>query len=361
MSNEQRARVLVVGCGRMGNSHARAFKAVDDYDVVGLVDRSPEARETLRTLLGGGPATFADMESGLAAVRLDVVAICTLPDSHEALGIRALEAGAHVFLEKPLATTVAGARRVVSAARKRGRKLVVGYILRHHPSWIRFVEVARTLGKPLAMRMNLNQQTQGEAWEAAKGLMRFLSPIADCGVHYVDVMCQMTGAHPQRVSAIGARLSEEIADDMYNYGQLQVAFDDGSVGWYEAGWGPMISETAHFVKDVMGPLGSVSIVAEHAGADADNIEAHTRTGALRVHYAERGANGHFARPDDVIDLHDEPTHDELCRREQRFLLQAIREDLDLTSHLEDAVNSLKIVLAADKSVRTGRTVVLRGR
>ena len=40
---------------------------------------------------------------------------------------------------------------------------------------------------------------------------------------------------------------------MYNYGQLQVTFDDGSVGWYEAGWGPMMSETAFFVKDVIGP------------------------------------------------------------------------------------------------------------
>ena len=46
-------------------------------------------------------------------------------------------------------------------------------------------------------------------------------------------MCQMTRAKPVRVSAIGARLSDEIADGMYNYGNLQVTFDDGSVGWYE--------------------------------------------------------------------------------------------------------------------------------
>ena len=45
-----------------------------------------------------------------------------------------------------------------------------------------------------------------------------------------------------------------------NYGMLQVTFDDGSVGWYEAGWGPMMSETAFFVKDVISPNGCVSIV-----------------------------------------------------------------------------------------------------
>ncbi len=51
--------------------------------------------------------------------------------------IAAMEAGADVFVEKPLATTVADAERVVAAARKHGRKLVIGYILRHHPSWVR--------------------------------------------------------------------------------------------------------------------------------------------------------------------------------------------------------------------------------
>ena len=85
--------------------------------------------------------------------------------------------------------------------------------------------------------------------------MQSMSPIVDCGVHYVDVMCQMTRSRPVRVSAIGARLAGDIAEGMYNYGQLQVVFDDGSVGWYEAGWGPMMSETAFFVKDVVGPEG----------------------------------------------------------------------------------------------------------
>ena len=58
-----------------------------------------------------------------------------------------------------------------------------------------------------------------------KNLMTAMSPIVDCGVHYVDVMCQMTGATPVRVHAIGARLTDEVAPDMYNYGHLHVAFE----------------------------------------------------------------------------------------------------------------------------------------
>ena len=256
-----------------------------------------------------------------------------------------MEAGAHVFVEKPLALTVESAQQVVETAKRTKRKLVIGYILRHHPSWTKFVEIARQLGTPLVFRMNLNQQSTGENWEGHKRLLESFSPIVDCGVHYVDIMCQMTPARPTRVHALGAHLSTEVS--MYNYGMLQVAFDDGSVGWYEAGWGPMMSETAFFVKDVIGPKGSVSIVmAESAGSvKSDDINAHTKTNQILWHHADP------ARSDERIDMTDEPDHDALCEREQRFLLKAIDWDLDLTEHMDDGVKSLRIVLAADESVR----------
>ena len=87
-----------------------------------------------------------------------------------------------VFLEKPVAVTVAEAEEVVAAAKAARRKLVVGYILRVHPTWAKFVETARTLGKPLVMRMNLNQQSSGEMWKTHTSLMDSMSPIVDCGV-----------------------------------------------------------------------------------------------------------------------------------------------------------------------------------
>jgi predicted dehydrogenase len=235
---------------------------------------------------------------------------------------------------------------------------VIGYILRHHPTWVRFIEVARSLGKPLVMRMNLNQQSDAQGWLLHKNLMLSASPLVDCGVHYVDVMCQMTGSQPLRVSAIGARLSEELVPGMYNYGQLQVVFEDGSVGWYEAGWGPMMSETAYFIKDVSGPKGCVSIAAENTEAQSDDINRHTKAEGLHLHHAALDETGHFRSKDEYIDMHDAPDHEGLCENEQRYLLRSIREDLDLSGHVADAVNSLRIVLAADESVRTGRVVEL---
>jgi predicted dehydrogenase len=190
--------------------------------------------------------------------------------------------------------------------------------------------------------------------------MKSLSPIVDCGVHYIDVMCQMTRSRPLQVTAIGARLTNDIPEGNYNYGQLQIRFEDGSVGWYEAGWGPMMSETAFFVKDVIGPKGSVSIVAKEASGKgkSDSVESHTKTESLRWHHADINEQNEFVKTDEWIDLTDEPDHQELCNREQAYFLKAIVEDIDLTDHIDDAVNSLKIAFACDESVRTGSAIKL---
>lgn len=353
--NSPKIRVLVVGCGNMGASHARAYSEIDEFEIVGLVSPNDD-REALGDELGVTDR-YSNYEEALLSAKPDAVAICTYPDTHAAYAIKALEAGSHVFVEKPLADTIQNAQSVIDKAKQVGKKVLVGYILRHHPSWMKFVEISQTLGKPLVMRMNLNQQSSGDMWQVHQRLMSSMSPIVDCGVHYVDMMCLMTRSRPIRVHAIGAHLSDCINDHMYNYGQLQVVFEDGSIGWYEAGWGPMVSEAAFFIKDVIGPNGCVSIVSA-GDSKSDDVDSHTKTNRLLLHHSQLDSFGKFARADENIDMTDEPAHQELCNREQRYFLKAIRENLDMTSHLHDAINSLRVVLAADESIKTGKTVEL---
>lgn len=352
-------RILVVGCGNMGASHAMAYHTIEGFEICGLVSRG-KSKEILNAQLGNKYDLFNDMEEAMRVTKPEAVCISTYPDTHEVFAVKAFEQGCHVFIEKPLADSVEGAVRVVKAAKQAGKKLVVGYILRHHPSWQIFIELSHGLGKPLVMRMNLNQQSDGDKWAVHRNLMGTISPIVDCGVHYIDVMCQMARSKPLQVYAIGARLTEDIPAGNYNYGQLQIRFEDGSVGWYEAGWGPMISETAFFIKDVFGPKGSVSIVAKEAGSSGNSasIEAHTKTESLRVHHADLDEKGRFSKEDTWINLKDEPGHQELCNREQEYFLKSINEDNDLSDHMEDAVNSLRIAFACDESVRTGKVVFL---
>jgi predicted dehydrogenase len=350
-------RVIVVGIGNMGRSHALAYHKISGFELVGLVDRLPDKREDLSDELGGIPQ-FDDFDTAMAATKPDAVCICTYPDTHAELARKSLLVGAHVFVEKPLAVSVEQASDLVQLAQKGNKKLVVGYILRVHPSWKKFIEISHTLGKPLVMRMNLNQQSSGNTWLTHLNLMKSMSPIVDCGVHYVDVMCQMTRSKPIRVHAIGARLSDQISSEMYNYGQLQVIFEDGSVGWYEAGWGPMMSEVSFFVKDVIGPKGCVNIMDAEKSGQSDDIDGHTQTNRLKIHYSEIDDKHELTIPDEIINTEDEPDHQGLCDLEQDFFYNSIINDVDLSDHQEDAVNSLRIVLAADESYRTGKVIDL---
>ncbi len=356
-------RILVVGVGNMGVSHANAYHKLDGYEIVGLMSRSIKSRSDLPEHLAGYPR-FEDFDQAMAATKPDAVSINTWPNTHAEYALKAIDANCHVFMEKPIATNIEDGEKVVAAARAKNRKLVLGYILRVHPSWMKFLEVGKTLGKPLVMRLNLNQQSSGPAWAWHKNLIDSLIPIVDCGVHYVDVMCQLTGAKPVRVHGIGAKLWADAAKP--NYGHLHVTFDDGSVGWYEAGWGPMMSEEAFFVKDVVGPNGAVSIVANQAArgedmdlSDSASIDKHTKTDAIRLHHATVDPKTkEFSKPDELMSMSDEPDHQELCDREQEFFLKAMREDLDLTESMDAAVNSLRIVLAAEESIEKEQAVHL---
>jgi predicted dehydrogenase len=347
----------------MGASHASAYHRLDGFEIVGLMSRSLKGKKVPDELKGY--PLYEDFDQALKEAKPDAVSINSWPNTHAEYAIKAIEAGCHVFLEKPIATNIEDAEAVVAAARKHKRKLVLGYILRVHPSWIKFIEMGKTLGKPLVMRLNLNQQSSGPAWHWHKNLIDSLIPIVDCGVHYVDVMCQLTGAKPVRVHGIGAKLWAEADKD--NYGHLHVTFDDGSVGWYEAGWGPMMSDQAYFVKDVIGPKGAVSIVANQSDrsgkeaaelSDSADIDKHTKTDAIKIHHAAVDKDKNWSKPDEIFSMTDEPGHQELCDREQEFFLRAIREDLDLSESMDAAVNSLRIVLAAEQSIEQKKAIEL---
>jgi predicted dehydrogenase len=126
----------------MGRSHALAYHRHPGFEIV----RAGQPLDTALHEELAGYQILPEFAPALRELKPDLVSINTYSDSHADFAVMALEQGAHVFVEKPLATTVADAERVVAAAKANGRKLVVGYILRHHPSWVRFIAEARKLG-----------------------------------------------------------------------------------------------------------------------------------------------------------------------------------------------------------------------
>ena len=352
MSDE--TKVLSVGAGFMGILHAKAYEQIAGVRNVGIITRNYSSSEKLADILGGDIPRFTNFEEALEQTSPDAVAISTYTDSHYDYVSAALNRGLHVFVEKPLAETIDQSQKLFDLANRVNRKLYVGYILMTHPSWNKFTDIAHKLGKPLAMRMNLNQQTKGDFYDTLYNIMQVQSPIVDCGVHYVDIMYQMAQCRPVRVHAIGCRNWDLVPEHIYNYGQLQVEFEDGSVGWYEAGWGPMMSETAYFIKDIVGPEGAVSICP--AKGRSDDKDHHVEANTIIRHYAEQ-KDKEFIREDEVIHI-EEPDHDGLALLEQQAFIDCIRNDTDMSSHQDRVMTSLRIVFAADQSQKTKQVVEL---
>src|SRR5262245_66588300 len=97
---ERKVRVLVVGVGKMGASHAKAYESIDGFELVGLMSRSIGRRTDLPAQLAAVPR-FESFDRALKAVRPDAVSINTYPDTHASYALRAFDAGCHGFLEKP--------------------------------------------------------------------------------------------------------------------------------------------------------------------------------------------------------------------------------------------------------------------
>ena len=206
------------------------------------------------------------------------------------------------------------------------------------------------------MRMNLNQQSFGKEWALHKTFIANMPPLVDCGVHYVDVMCQMTRSKPKLVQGIAANICRDRPEETQLRGPARGL--RGQLGGIVRGRvGPMMSKTAYFVKDVIGPKGCVSIERDPT-VDPSDVSKHSDVSGILVHSAEANATGYAAKKDQFIKMDDEPDHNELCKREQAYLLKAITEDIDLTDFVADAVNSLKVCFAAVESYTCGKAIKL---
>ena len=132
----------MVGLGYWGPNLARNVAQLPGVRLAWCCDTEPGARERIAPLLGS--ARFSDsLEEVLADQELDGVLLATPVATHAELAIRALQAGKHCFVEKPLAQSVADAERVLEAARASGRVLMVGHLLEYHPG----VACARGAGR----------------------------------------------------------------------------------------------------------------------------------------------------------------------------------------------------------------------
>ncbi|MGH8899566.1 MAG: Gfo/Idh/MocA family protein [Egibacteraceae bacterium] len=197
-------RVGVVGCGYWGAKHVRVLQSLAAVEQVALIDPLPAARATLGKAF---PAllSFSDLEEALAHVNALVIA--TPPSTHATLGLRALRAGKHVLIEKPLATNAKDAQALVEAAETNGMTLMVGHTFVYNPAVWRLREIVASgeLGDihyidTARLNLGMYQQDVNVVWD-----------LAPHDVSIVDYILQST---PQRVHAWGGLHAHSFLEDV---------------------------------------------------------------------------------------------------------------------------------------------------
>ena len=214
MASTTPLRVGIVGCGQAARIHLGRLEALPEVRLVGVADPSPDAARVLLGPRADAVPTFADHRELLRATTPDAVAIFTPHRAHYRPALDALQAGCHVFIEKPLSTNPQEAVDIVGLARGRSRKVGVGHQYRLSPS---FLEARRLLAAGAIGTLRLVTATLARPWLAEHSGPEDswrLDPkvsgggiLADTGDHLIDTLVWTTGRAAVEVAALQARNS----------------------------------------------------------------------------------------------------------------------------------------------------------
>lgn len=219
-------RAAVVGLGTMGRNHVRVWRdEIDGVELVAVADPDPAA--LARTVDAGGPTGYLNPEELFANERPDVVSIVAPTSLHRDVTIAALEAGAHVLVEKPIAATRAEAEAMMAAADTARRILSVGHIERFNPA-IR--ELRRRLDAGELGRVFQVHATRLGPFPAR---IRDVGVVVDLAPHDLDVMRFLLRSDPVRLYAETERRIHTDHEDLF-IGILK--FENGAVGLLDINW-----------------------------------------------------------------------------------------------------------------------------
>lgn len=214
-------RVGIIGCGHAARIHAGRLAALRGVEIVALADSDPSATASLAESLevsgSTRPVTFTDHRGLLAGATPDAVAIFTPHKAHYRPAMDALQAGCHLFVEKPLSTNTQEAADIINLAKGRGKTVAVGHQYRLAPS---LVEARRRLEEGTIGPLRLVTATLSQPWYAThqgpEDSWR-LDPklggggiLADAGDHLIDALLWTTRCTAIEAAAFQDRLQENL-------------------------------------------------------------------------------------------------------------------------------------------------------
>lgn len=216
--------VAVIGAGFWGRNHARNFRELNETELLAVCDINQERAKAVAEQFSID--AYTDSRKLLKRKDIEAVTICTWSTKLASEALRALKAGKHVLVEKPMANTARQARKLVDLAQRKERLLTVGFLMRFIPG-VQHIKEA------------INKREIGTlVCATAKRVSRWPVRIGDVGVikdlaiHDIDIMRYLFNEDPIAVYARAGALRHELED----YAQIMLTFEEGKTAFIEANW-----------------------------------------------------------------------------------------------------------------------------
>jgi predicted dehydrogenase len=218
-------KVAVIGVGAMGRNHVRVYSEIPGATLAAVSDSDAKLAESVAGKFG--LKGYANYQELLEREKPDAVSVVVPTAMHEEVATAAMQAGAHVLIEKPIASTEDEGKRLIALAEKLKRKLMVGHIVRFNPAI-------------QELRKHLQDGELGRIFQVVcRRIGPFPARIRDVGVvvdlapHDIDVMRYLTGKNPERVYAeIEQNVHTEHEDLVFGL----LHFPGGVTGALEINW-----------------------------------------------------------------------------------------------------------------------------
>ncbi|HEX4745106.1 MAG TPA: Gfo/Idh/MocA family oxidoreductase [Candidatus Limnocylindria bacterium] len=321
-------RVAVIGAGYWGPNLVRNLSEAPGAEAVAVADLSAERLAAIKKRFPAVRTTQHHAEL-LADPGIDAVCIVTPISTHRPLAEEALAAGKHVFVEKPLAGTVADAEAIVRAAERAGRTLMVGHTFVYNP--------AVTTVRALLERGELGKVQYIDSQRVNLGLHQFdFNVLWDLGPHDVSISLYWLGEEPEWVQCIGACFVQPGIEDVVF---LTMGFPSGAIA------------QAHLSWLAPSKLRRMAVIGSKKMAVYDDTEAAERV-KVYDHGVESLSSEELRRSYRAGDIHSPRVPiTEALQLEVRHFIECVRDGVTPRSDGEAGLRVVRVLEAGMRSLR----------
>jgi UDP-N-acetylglucosamine 3-dehydrogenase len=332
-----RIRIGIIGLGWFGEIHCDAIAGVPNLELAALCTRRPDRLAEMAAKYHV-PRTYRDYGELLADATIDAVSIVTMWDQHTEPAVAALQAGKHVFLEKPMASTMADCTKIIAAARSAKGILQIGHICRFNPRY-RMAKQAIDEGRVGRIVAMSSRRNIPAAWTPE--ILNKIGPIVGDAIHDTDLMLWFTG---DRIVSAFAQTVDVRGLKYPDIGQTMYRFAGGATATLETVW-CMPEKTPFDIDERMSIIGTEGLI--HVQDTFPNLGIVGRD--------------KFNSPDTTYWPAFEGVRGGALREEFSYFAKcAAAGTAPAIGRPEDAAAALEATLAAEESARTGTVVRIGG-